>query len=440
MGHHHHIDIRQEKFEFTSKSKMVSIILLAVGLILTVIGVIQLKNNNSSTHHKQTTEVVAPNSETHADASEEHAKSWTTRFWANLLLNSYYFLLFGVGGLFFVALNYIANAGWATLIKRVAEAMSAYIPAGLVILMITLVFGGKELYHWVHYEHLHLSEGMEGYDKILDGKSGFLNTKFLFFGLPAIILIWYTFRMLLRRLSIREDEEGGLTFFNKSVKLSAGFMVLFLFTFSMFVWQVMMSIDAHWYSTIFTVNNWGILFVTSITVICFFTLYLKSKGYMELVSPEIFHDLGKFMFAFCIFWAYTWTSQFLLIWYANIHEEVVYYNIRLHGYFRPLFFINLFINFFIPFLILMTKNAKRNPKTLLLAGSCILIGHWLDLFVMIMPGTMGESSGIGLLEIGMPIAFTGLFIYIVKNSLSKANLYPVNHPYITESATYDVGV
>ncbi|NUM31120.1 MAG: quinol:cytochrome C oxidoreductase [Bacteroidetes bacterium] len=440
MGHNHHIDIKQEKFEFTSKSKMISIVLLAVGLILSVIGVIQIKNHDTSSSHKHQTEVTTANTAEHASATEEHGKSWTLRFWANLLINSYYFLLFGIGGLFFVALNYIANAGWATMIKRIAEAMSSYIPIGFIILMITLIFGGKELYHWIHYEHLGLKEGMEGYDKILDGKSGFLNTKFLFFGVPFIFFIWYIFRTLLRRLSIKEDEQGGLTFFNKSVKLSAGFMVLFLFSFSIFAWIVMMSIDAHWYSTIYSVYNWGILFVTSITIISFFILYLKSKGYMELVSSEILHDLGKFMFAFCIFWAYIWVAQFLLIWYANIHEEIVYYNIRLHGYFRPLFFINLFINFFIPFLILMTKNAKRNPKTLLLAGTCILVGHWLDLYIMVMPGTMGESSGIGLLEIGMPIAFAGLFIYIVKNSLSKANLYPEKHPYIVESATYDVGV
>ncbi|MCC6722460.1 MAG: quinol:cytochrome C oxidoreductase [Bacteroidia bacterium] len=437
---HHHIDIKQEKFEFTSKSKIVSIVLLAVGLILSIIGVIQLKNNHTNSNHHQTTEVTTTQTDSHTENTQTHAKSWTLRFWANLLLNSYYFLLFGIGGLFFVALNYIANAGWATLIKRIAEAMSAYIPIGLVLLMIALVFGGSEIYHWVHYEHLHLSEGMEGYDEILAGKSGFLNTKFLYFGVPAILLIWYTVRMILRRLSLREDEEGGLTFFNKSIRISAGFMVFFLFSFSVFAWIVMMSIDAHWYSTIYSVYNWGIMFVTSITVIAFITMYLKSKGYMELVSPEIFHDLGKFMFAFCIFWAYVWTAQFLLIWYANIHEEVVYYNVRLHGYFRPLFFINLFINFFIPFLILMTKNAKRNPKTLLIAGTCILVGHWLDLFVMIMPGTMGESSGIGLLEIGMPIAFAGLFIYVVKYSLSKANLYPEKHPYVVESATYDVGV
>ncbi len=442
MGQHH-VEIKQEKFEFTSRSKMVSIVLFSVGIILSVIGVIQLKGQDSHSHEAAPTEhatAVHPG-ESHEGAAphDAHAASWTKRFWANMLVNSYYFLLFGVGALFFVALNYVANAGWAVMVKRVAEGMSGYIPIGFLLLLITLIFGGKEIYHWLHYEHQGLKEGMEGFDKILDGKSAFLNSKFLFLGVPLFALIWYGFRIILRRLSLREDVEGGLTFFKRSIRFSAAFLVIFGFSFSIMIWLVIMSVDAHWYSTIFTINNFAVLFVTTVTMIAFFTIYLKSKGYMELVSEEVFHDLGKFMFAFCIFWAYTWLAQFLLIWYANIHEEVVYYNIRLHGYFRPFFFVNLFINFFIPFLILMMRDTKRKPMTLIIAGTFILVGHWLDIFLMIMPGTVGAATGVGALEIGMPIAFTGLFIYVVQYCISKANLYAINHPYIIESATYDTG-
>ena len=442
MGHHH-IEIKQEKFEFTTRSKMLSVILLAVGIILSVIGIYQIKANECKVATETITVHAAASQETIATAEHggEHSKQLLpTRFWANMLVNSYYFLLFAVGALFFVALNYVATAGWAVMVKRVAEGISAYIPIGLILLFITLYFGGTQLYHWLQYEHEGLKEGMEGYDKILAGKSPFLNTKFLFLGVPLFILIWYCFRIILRRLSIREDSEGGLTFFRRSTRFSAAFLVIFGFSFSMLVWLMIMSVDAHWYSTIYTINNFAVMFVTAVTVICFFTIYLKSKGYMELVSSEIMHDLGKFMFAFCIFWAYTWLAQYLLIWYANIHEEVVYFQDRLHSSFRPLFFTNLFMNFFIPFLLLMMRNAKRNPKSLLVAGSIILVGHWLDIYLMIMPGTVGSASaGLGLLELGMPMAFAGLFIYIVKYSLSKANLYAINHPYIMESATYDVG-
>ena len=444
MAHHHHIEIKQEKFEFTSRSKMICVVLLALGIILSTIGIFQMRSEEHNTADHKTEAHAAPHAEatTHdavAEGHGEHGSTWTKRFWANMLVNSYYFLLFAVGALFFVALQYAANAGWATLVKRVAEGISGYIPIGFILLFITLYFGGSQLYHWLHYEHQGIKEGAEGFDKVLAGKSPFLNSKFLFLGVPLFCLIWYTFRIILRRLSLREDNEGGITIFKKSITVSAAFLVIFGFSFSIFIWLAIMSIDAHWYSTIYTVNNFAIMFVTSTTIIAFFTIYLKSKGYMELVSSDILHDLGKFMFAFCIFWAYTWLAQFLLIWYANIHEEVVYYHIRLHGYFRPMFFINLFMCFFIPFIWLMMRNAKRNPKSLLVAGSIILIGHWLDVFLMIMPGTMGIDTHIGLLEIGMPIAFTGLFIYVSLACISKVNLYAINHPYIIESASYDVG-
>jgi hypothetical protein len=226
----------------------------------------------------------------------------------------------------------------------------------------------------------------------------------------------------------------------KSIRLSAAFLVIFAFSFSILSWMIMMSIDAHWFSTIFSVYNFAIAFVTGLTVLMFFTLYLKSKGYLEIVSDEVIHDLGKFMFAFSIFWAYIWLAQFLLIWYANLPEEVVYYDARLTEQFKPLFLTNVVMNFALPFLILMMRNAKRNPKVLLVAGSIILLGHWLDMYLMVMPGTLGDKSGFGLLEIGMTIAFAGLFIYVVLQGLSKANLIAKNHPFLLESANHDVGV
>jgi hypothetical protein len=255
-----------------------------------------------------------------------------------------------------------------------------------------------------------------------------------------IIGLWILFRTLLRRASLKEDNEGGMIQYLKSIRLSAAFLVIFAFSFSILSWMIMMSIDAHWFSTIFSVYNFAIAFVTGLTVLMFFTLYLKSKGYLEIVSDEVIHDLGKFMFAFSIFWAYIWLAQFLLIWYANLPEEVVYYDARLTEQFKPLFLTNVVMNFALPFLILMMRNAKRNPKVLLVAGSIILLGHWLDMYLMVMPGTLGDKSGFGLLEIGMTIAFAGLFIYVVLQGLSKANLIAKNHPFLLESANHDVGV
>ena len=158
-----------------------------------------------------------------------------------------------------------------------------------------------------------------------------------------------------------------------------------------------------------------------------------------MVSDEVVHDLGKFMFAFCIFWTYIFLSQWLLIWYTNLPEETVYFNARLTDHFKPLFFLNIFMSFLAPFFVLMMRNAKRTPIVLLVAALVIVVGHWVDMYLLIMPGTVGEKADIGMLEIGSTMAFAGLFIYVVLHSLSKANLYPVNHPYVLESANHDVG-
>lgn len=453
MGHHYITEVKNEKFVFTKRSRMIVGGVFILGLLLTFLGMNQVNSTDSEAGHNETAMVVNTGQDhgegaTHSDAgaethAEEHHAEHSTgsvRIWANFLLNSYYFLLFAVGALFFMAVNYAANAGWATLLKRIMEAMSSYLPIGLITIAIVLYVGRDHLYHWIEYVGLGLQEGDAGFDKILESKTWFLNKGWFLYGVPIIIAVWWLFRFILVRFSNREDAEGGLTFHKKSVGYSAGFLVFFAFSFSILSWLVMMSLDPHWYSTIYSVYNFAIAFVTTLTVIGFFTLWLKSKGYMEMVSDEVIHDVGKFMFAFSIFWAYIWVAQFLLIWYANIPEESIYFVQRTTPHFKPLFRTNIIMCFFLPFLILMMRNAKRNPKVMLIAGAIILCGHWLDLYLMIMPGTVKDASGFGMLEIGMTMAFAGFFIYWVLHALSKKNLYPVNHPYLLESVNHDVGV
>lgn len=448
MGHHYITEIKEERFVFTKRSRMIVGGVFILGLLLTFLGM----NQVNSQEHEAASHTAVVQTDGHGgeaahatDASaaegDHHGHSvGKTRIWANFLLNSYYFMLFAVGALFFIAVNYVANAGWATLLKRVMEAMTSYIPIGIATLLVVLFVGRDYLYHWVQYLELGIQPGEAGYDRILDGKKWFLNKNWLLVGVPLIFFIWWAFRIILRRLSIKEDQEGGMNSFTKSIRFSAAFIVIFAFSFSMVTWLVMMSIDPHWYSTIYSVYNFAVAFVTTLTVIGFFTLYLKSKGYMEIVSDEVIHDVGKFMFAFSIFWAYIWVSQYLLIWYANIPEESIYFTQRLTPHYKWMFRTNIIMCFALPFLILMMRNAKRNPKVMLIAGLIILCGHWLDLYLMIMPGTIGEASHIGILEIGMTTAFAGFFIYWVLHALSKSSLYPVNHPYILESANHDVGI
>jgi hypothetical protein len=175
------------------------------------------------------------------------------------------------------------------------------------------------------------------------------------------------------------------------------------------------------------------------TVTALITIYLKRNGYLPHINENHIHDLGKFMFAFSVFWTYLWFAQFMLIWYANLPEEVAYFMARQDPAFKSLWLANVFINFLSPFLILMSRDAKRHDITLVVVGVILLIGHWIDYYLMVMPGIVGsEHAHIGIIEIGTTCFFAGLFMWVTFNSLSKASLVPKNHPMIEESYHFHV--
>jgi hypothetical protein len=451
MAHHgHKIEIKPEFFTLNDKVKKASLLIIAVGLLLTIIGIFTLPHHatdhGSEAAHaahevnpwgdNQVNNPAPP--PTPEDAG--HGKPWYVRVFAVLLTNSYFFLILSVCALFFVGIQYIANAGWATLIKRVPEAIATFIPIAAVLMIVSLLLGKNDLYHWAHYEHEHLNPGDVGYDKLLSSKSWFLNTSFFIGGIVIIPLLWFLFQRKLASLSSAEDAQGGLQSFKSSITWSAAFTFVFAFSFSILSWLVIMSVDAHWFSTIFSIYNFATGFVVTIATIVLFVLWLRSKGFLTLVTDEHVHDLGKFLFAFSIFWTYIWIAQYLLIWYAQIPEEVYYYQVRLMDKWKPFFYINLVMNFLVPFFGLMTRDAKRNPKVLGTVAVIIILGHFNDVWLMIMPGSIGSIAGMGLLEIGSFVLFAGIFLYWVLNRLTKQSLVPVNHPYVEESAHHDVGV
>jgi len=447
MAHgNHNIEITNQQFEFTSKQKMFTYILIVLGIVLLAAGYFMEKSNAPASNASEITEQVLSSHEGGA-AEGEHGDLVTKRLWANLLLGAYFTFLLGSGGLFFVAVKNVANAGWHVGFKRIPEAMATYLPlGGLFVVLIGGVWGvlGSHYYHWS-------TPGIMDTDKILNGKKAFLNLLFYCAGLPFFFAIWYYVQRKLRAFSIAEDNDnpnvnakGDIMndkWFNKSIGISAFWIFFFGFTFSITAWLVIMSIDAHWFSTIFSIYNFAVLWVSTLSSIHLLLIYLKAQGYYKHVNDEHKHDLGKFMFAFTVFWTYIWLAQFLLIWYANFSEEVTYYNARWTSHYMPYFITNLLLNFVAPFLILMTRNNKRNPNTIILAAAAILIGKWNDLYLMIMPGVTGDYGSIfGAMEFGAIFLFFGIFLHVVFRSLTKANLTPVNHPYIKESVLHDVGV
>ena len=323
--------------------------------------------------------------------------------WPALLFNTYFYLGISVFAVFFVAMQYVAEAGWSIVLKRVPEAIMAALPF-FSIIMLFIVFASimhwNHIYHWLH-EGI-MDPASEHYDRIIAGKEPYLNATFFIVRTIIYLLIWNYFAKKLRRLSILEDSNGGTSYHNSGVKTSAWFMVFFAVTSATASWDWIMSIDTHWFSTIFGWYIFAEWSAIGFTTILLFTLYLQKQGYLEDVNENHIHDLGKWIFAFSLVWTYMWFSQFMLIWYANIPEEVTYYTARLevHNY-RFLFWVSMLINFILPIILLMSRDAKRHKGRLIFVSVFILIGHWLNSYLLVTPGVLNTHGHIGVTEIGI---------------------------------------
>lgn len=452
MGHTHTVSYA-EKFTPSAglKKSLIIIIVLgvviaALGLILTIMGEGVSEGHGATAGHETaaTHEASASHDAVHAsNTPHEHSAEhhggpvWLTRFWAALLMNNFFFLGISLLSIFFIAINYLASAGWSAGLKRVPEAMSAFLPYAGVVMLVIFLLGKGSLYHWT----------MEGitdpsspnYDSIIAGKAPYLNIPFFVGRMIIIIGVWSLFGIMFRKYSNLEDNTGygDLTYFHKSFRLAAIFLPFFGVSVSLAAWDWMMSIDTHWYSTIYSVYCFATLFVSCMIMMSLLIIYLKENGYLENVNESHLHDIGKFIFAFSVFWAYIWLSQFLLIWYANIPEEVLYYIPRFKGHYQPLFFLNLIVNFVLPLLYLMTRDAKRKMPVLKFVSVILLVGHVLDVYLLVMPGTVGDNNGM-LIEVGLFLVYLGAFLMVFFNTLAKHKLVPKNHPYLEESLHHNI--
>lgn len=373
---------------------------------------------------------------THGAHSGEAGAHDRARFWASLLQNSVYFLLVVNASMFFICATTLAWGGWQMAFRRVPEAISACVPVlgaiTFLILMIVVFGPDHTIYHWTDTEHVK-------HDSILLGKSGFLNKGF--FTIWTIITIggWSWLGWKMRKLSRSIDdepltvEEGRKYIWNNTV-WAAMYSILFALTvLSSIPWFWLMSIDAHWYSTMFSWYTFASSFVAGMALITLYVIFLKNNNYLEYTTQEHIHDLGKFMFAFSIFWTYLWYSQFMLIWYANIPEETTYFEPRMQGPYRAIFLLNLVINFVAPLLILMKRGSKRNYGTITMMAVLILFGHWLDFYQMVFPGVSPDHVPFMLVDFGIALGFVGLIMFLTVRALAKAPLLARNHPFLKES-------
>ena len=365
-------------------------------------------------------------------SKDEHAQ---TRFWAVLLQNSTFFLLVVNASMFFVCVTTLAMGGWQMAFRRVPEAISTLVPVFSVIALLVflgIIFGHQHhIYHWLDKEHVE-------HDPILKGKSGFLNPTFFLLWTILTLAVWSWVGHKMRQLSKRADEPFNAEevkgyMWSNSVWASVFTVFFGLTVASTIPWFWLMSIDAHWFSTMYSWYTFASTFVSGMSLIAIYVVYLKNQDYLEYVNEEHLHDLGKFMFAFSVFWTYLWYSQFMLIWYANIPEETIYFKARMQGPYRVIFFLNLIMNFVLPFLLLIRRGSKRNYTTMAVLAVLIIIGHWLDFYQMVMPGSLGEHYSLGWFEFGILAFYAGLIMFFVGRSLEKAPLLSKHHPLLKES-------
>lgn len=402
----------KQQFEISAGYKKWTNVLLGVGVLTLVLGFTFLALNK-----------------------EEFAR---TRFWAVLLQNSVFFLLVVNASMFFICVTTLAMGGWQMAFRRVPEAISSVVPVfSLLALLVLLgiVFTEQHgIYHWLD------KEVVEN-DPVLKGKSAVLNPTFFIIWTVITLFMWSWVGSKMRKLSSEADKKMDLEQSKKFIWNNTVWGSIFLVFFGLTVgstipWLWLMSIDAHWYSTMYSWYTFVSSFVAGMSLVALFVIYLKNHDYLEYVTEEHLHDIGKFMFAFSIFWTYLWYSQFMLIWYANIPEETIYFKPRMQGVYRGIFFLNLIVNFAVPFLLLMRKSSKRSYTTLTFLAVLIILGHWIDFYQMVMPGTVHEHYSLGWFEFGILALYAGLIMLFVGRGLAKKPLVARFHPFIKESTIH----
>ena len=351
------------------------------------------------------------------------------RAWAAWLVTSLYVLGLGLGGLFFVALLYVTGSSWGVALRRVPEAMTAALPvAGLAVLALLLVRPGA--YPWTHAAD-HDAGALAAF------KSVWLSYPFFLARAVAYVGLWVVLSRALVAGSRRQDDDADPAHSARNVRLSAGGLVVFAVTVSLASFDWIMSLEPDWYSTMFGIYQFAGLFQSALAAIIVAVVWLGRRGPLRLVvSRDHLHDLGKLLFAFSTFWMYIWFSQYMLIWYANLPEETVYYVIRTHGAWEVLFLLNMLLNWAVPFFVLLRRPPKQRPEILVKVAAVVLVGRWLDLYLMIVPTQAGPTPPFGVWEVASLACVASASIVVVLHALRRAPIVPLNDPWLARSLHY----
>ncbi len=351
------------------------------------------------------------------------------RLWTSYLTSFFYFACLAVGAMFFIAFNHAAKAGWSASIRRFAEAMTSYIPVMLVTSFV-LILGFKKLYIWSDADQLHALGG---------GKLTYLNPTFVAVRLILFALGCLVFKSLIVGNSIKQDTTGEHSLTYKNLTYSIGFIAFFAIFFTLFSFDLIMSLLPTWYSTIFGIYCFAGAIQSTMAVLAIMIVWLKKSPWLSgYVTEEHQHDVAKFLKGFTIFWAYIAFSQFMLIWYANIPEETEFYIIRSLNGWMAISFSLLIFRFIVPFLVLLPRGAKRNDTVLVSISILVLVMQYVDLYWLVYPNFFDGIPQFGGWEIGIFCGFAGLFLMTMIQFLKKNNLVAIKDPRLHESLKHHV--
>ncbi|MCG8449723.1 MAG: hypothetical protein MI725_09110 [Pirellulales bacterium] len=350
------------------------------------------------------------------------------RIWSNLLVTSFYLVTLGLGGALFIALTYVSNASWNVGFRRIPEAMAVLLsPASLGLLAVLTL--RREQYAW----HPH-GEGAAG---TFWFKELWVSPTFWMIRAVIYVVLWILFSRALVAVSRRQDRSGsvGLTIMNK--RLSGVFLVVYAVTFSLASCDWLMLLEPMWFSTVWGVYNFAGMVQATLAAMIVLAIMLRNRGPLQVVfTDDHLHDLGKLLLGFSCFWMYIWFSQYMLIWYTNIPEETSYFILRTHGPWGPLMVVNIVLNWIVPFFILLPRPCKRSESVMMKVAVVVLIGRWVDLYVMVFPVTIGATPVFGPWELAGACLLVGAFGWLFFRSFIKANPVPKGDPLLNESLHY----
>lgn len=365
------------------------------------------------------------------------------RFFADYLLGFWYFGGISVTMVFFSALQYLGRAGWSASIRRIAENYSGLVPL-LIVAMIPIIanvfMGHHSIYEWAHegaFEDEILHKKMAYFEQ------GMFGHDFFVIRLVMYCILWFVMHRFIVGNSLKQDATpGNIAPTRANWKRAAPFVLLYAVTITFAAFDLLMTLEPHWFSTIWGVYAFAGHFVASLAIIAITIVLLRNNGYLtKYIRDEHYHDIGKLMFAFSVFWTYIAFSQYFIIWYANLPEETIYFTHRTsHGW--EFFGIALVLtHFIVPFMLLLRQDVKRKSKMLVTAAIVILVSHFIDLVWIIMPAVghhilKAEHVTFGWQEFTGWFFFAGLFLIMAARQFKANNAVAINDPLLSESIEY----